>query len=167
MPDRHYAVPIAHCRMLSSLSPYEPRLRYRIQPCDQEILALARKAGHRVGPKKALHGLLGKKKHTVRCLNRQGSVEQKPHFPNTSREQTFARNIQQKILSPILVRSQTSACGFFCVGSCRSASVGKCDSAGSVWRSVEDGSSSLQGHGDNATFTTAPQPFPPFHHVST
>jgi hypothetical protein len=36
--------------MLSSLSPYEPRLRYRIQPCDQEILALARKAGHRVGP---------------------------------------------------------------------------------------------------------------------
>ena len=42
--------------MLSSLSPYEPRLRYRIQPCDQEILALAREAESRVVQKEALHG---------------------------------------------------------------------------------------------------------------
>lgn len=42
--------------MLSSLSPYEPRLRYRIQPCNQEILALAREAPSRVVQREALHG---------------------------------------------------------------------------------------------------------------
>ena len=31
-------------------------MRYRIQPCDQEILALAREAESRVVQKEALHG---------------------------------------------------------------------------------------------------------------
>lgn len=68
--------------------PWGPWLN--IQPWDQEILAPVREPERFRSQKQALHGLLGNKKHTtVSCLNWDGSVEQKPHYPNTSTGTSF------------------------------------------------------------------------------